>query len=108
MTQLATIERPTILIPFGLPWIIQTIPAMQPIPEQSTATTMSPVVRDSPSAPYFFAFLASAFLSAGSKISPQYRHLTAVARIISPHIGQGRRPSGGGAAVGAGSGSASA
>ena len=33
------IEMPVIFSPLGLPWIIQTTPAMQPIPEQSKATS---------------------------------------------------------------------
>src|SRR5262249_10495130 len=79
-------EMPNIFAPLGLPWIIQTMPAMQPMPEQRTATTQSPV---DISASLALAFLA--FFRAGSKTSPQKRHLAALARIISPQTGQGLR-----------------
>src|SRR5262249_45969185 len=52
------IEMASIFPPLGLPWITQISPRMQPIPEQRTARTTSPVLRSWSSALYFLDFFA--------------------------------------------------
>ena len=58
------IEIPNIFFPLGFPWIIQTMPRMQPMPEQKMATSHSPTERSSSPSPLATdIFLVCAFFS---------------------------------------------